>query len=182
MVVGTLSLVQKCQSSGCSGCSVQWNSGIWWWGHCSLVQKCQTSGRSMQWTQWNSDIWWWGHCLWCKKVKPVDGVDAVTQRTMSHHHISLFHSIHCILHTASTGLTFFVSKTMSPPPYTIILLSPLHTASTVSTSLNFLYQRQCPHHHITLFHCVLHPLHTASTVYCIHCIHCVLYPLCDCIH
>ena len=27
--------------------------------------------------QWNSGIWWWGHCLWCKKVKPEDAVDAV---------------------------------------------------------------------------------------------------------
>ena len=32
------------------------------------------SGHSMQWTEWNSGIWWWGHCLWCKKVKPVDTV------------------------------------------------------------------------------------------------------------
>ena len=24
----------------------QWNSGIWWWGHLSLVQKCQTRGCS----------------------------------------------------------------------------------------------------------------------------------------
>ena len=24
--------------------------------------------------QWNSGIWWWGHCLWCKKVKPEDTV------------------------------------------------------------------------------------------------------------
>ena len=68
---------------------MQWNSGMWWWGHCSgrsmcsLVQKGQTMGRgcSMQWMQWNSVIWWWGHCLWCKKVKPVDAVDAVTQWT-----------------------------------------------------------------------------------------------------
>ena len=35
----------------------------------------------MQWMQWNSDIWWWGHCLSCKKVKPEDAVDAVTQWT-----------------------------------------------------------------------------------------------------
>ena len=28
--------------------------------------------------QWNSGIWWWGHCLWCKKVKPEDAVDAVS--------------------------------------------------------------------------------------------------------
>ena len=32
-------------------------------------------------TQWNSGIWWWEHCLWCKKVKPVDSVDAVTDWT-----------------------------------------------------------------------------------------------------
>ena len=32
------------------------------------------SGHSMQ---WNSGIWWWGHCLWCKKVKPVDTVKPV---------------------------------------------------------------------------------------------------------
>ena len=49
MVVGTLSLVQKGQTSGCSGCSMQWNSGMWWWGH----------------------------CLWCKKVKPENAVDTV---------------------------------------------------------------------------------------------------------
>ena len=30
--------------------------------------------RSNQWMQWNSGIWWWGHCLWCRKVKPVDAV------------------------------------------------------------------------------------------------------------
>ena len=100
----------------------------------------------------------------------------------------------------------FVSKTMSPPPYTTIPLHPLHTASTsltFSTKGNvpitiyhysmcplhteycidrihwtFLYQRQCSHHHIPLFHCVLHPLCTASTAYCIHCVHCVLCPLC----
>ena len=46
MVVGTVSLVQKGQTSQCSGCSMQWNSGIWWRGH----------------------------CVWCKKVKPVDAV------------------------------------------------------------------------------------------------------------
>ena len=37
----------------------------------SLIQKGQNSGRSMQ---WNSGIWLWGHCLWCKKVKPMDAV------------------------------------------------------------------------------------------------------------
>ena len=32
--------------SGHSGCSTQWNSGIWRWGHCLWSKKCQTSGRS----------------------------------------------------------------------------------------------------------------------------------------
>ena len=103
MVVGTLSLVQKGQTSGCSGCSMQWNSGICWLGHCLWCKNIKPvdaacSGiviygggdivfgwkRSNQWTQysvdavcsmqWNRGIWWWGHCLWCKKVKPVDAV------------------------------------------------------------------------------------------------------------
>ena len=39
----------------------------------------------------------------------------------------------------------------------------------------FLHQRQYPHHHISLFHCVLHPLHTVSIVYCVHCVHCMPY-------
>ena len=43
-------------------------------GTLSFVQKGQTSGCSVQWTQWNSDIWWWEYCLWGKKVKPVDAV------------------------------------------------------------------------------------------------------------
>ena len=49
---------------------------------------------------------------------------------------------------------------MYPPPYTTILL---HTASTMSSGLTFLYQRQCPHHHIPLFYCAHCVLHTAST-------------------
>ena len=32
---------------------------------------------STQWMQWNSGIWWWGHYRWCKKVKPVDAVDTI---------------------------------------------------------------------------------------------------------
>ena len=55
-------------------CGMQWNSGIWWWGHCSLVQK-----RSNQWMQYavcsgHSRIvvyGGWEIVLWCKKVKPV---------------------------------------------------------------------------------------------------------------
>ena len=88
---GTLSLVQKGQTRGCSMPWTQWINDIWWWGHClwckkvkpedamdavrsgivvccggtlSLVQKGQTRGCSMPWTQWINDIWWWGHCIW----------------------------------------------------------------------------------------------------------------------
>ena len=43
-------------------------------GHVGHVVDAVCSGCS---TQWNSGIWWWGHCFWCKKVKPVDAVDAV---------------------------------------------------------------------------------------------------------
>ena len=39
-----------------------------------MVQKGQTRGCSECSMQWNSGIWLWGHCLWCKKVKPVDVV------------------------------------------------------------------------------------------------------------
>ena len=100
---------------------------------------------------------------------------------------------HYPLHTASSAccvhwFDLIVSKTMSPPPYTTIPLHPLHSTFTASTSLTFLHQRQCPHHHIPLFHCILHPLvwpfcikdnvsttiyhySTASTVYCIPCVH-----------
>ena len=52
MVVGTLSFLQKGHTRRCSGHSMQWISGIWWWGH----------------------------CLSCKKVKPEDAVDAVFSR------------------------------------------------------------------------------------------------------
>ena len=52
MVVGTFSFLQKGHARRCSGHSMQWISGIWWWGH----------------------------CLSCKKVKPEDAVDAVFSR------------------------------------------------------------------------------------------------------
>ena len=106
----------------------------------------------------------------------------------------------CPLHTASTGLTFLHQRTMSPPLFHCTL-HPLHslvwpfctkdnvpttiyhysTASTASYGLTFLHQRQCPHHHIPLFHCILRPLRTASTVYCIHCILCTASTV-YCIH
>ena len=60
---GNIVFHAKGQTRGCSGCSMQCNSGMWWWGHCSLMQKGQTSGYSVQWTQWNSDI--------CNDVKGI---------------------------------------------------------------------------------------------------------------
>ena len=110
---------------------------------------------------------------------------------------STAYCVHCI-----HGFELFTPKKMSPPYTTIPLhplrtastaycvhcvLCPLHTESTASTSLTFLYQRQCPHHHIPLFHCVhcvLLQLRTVSTAYCLYCMLC---PLCTvstlyCIH
>ena len=99
------------------------------------------------------------------------------QRRCPHHHIPLFHGIHCALHTAycvycvhcvtasteSTGLTFDnVPTTIYHYFYCIhCILHPLCTVSNAVTGLTFLHQRQCPHNHIPLFHCMLH------TVYCI---------------
>ena len=53
----------------CSGCS-----GIVIYGGGDIVFGAK---RSNQWMQWNSGIWWWGHCLSCKKVIPEDAVDTV---------------------------------------------------------------------------------------------------------
>ena len=56
--------------------SMQWNSGMWWWGHCLWCKKVKPEDAVHR-MQWNSGIWWWGHCLWCKNVKPEDAVDTV---------------------------------------------------------------------------------------------------------
>ena len=100
------------------------------------------------------------------------GLTFLHQRQCPQHHIPLFYCMHCVLHLTVYCIHWFdlfAPKTMSPQPYTTI---PLCTAycvlCTASTVLTFLYQRQCPHHHIPLFHCILHPLHTVSTVYCVH--------------
>ena len=114
------------------------------------------------------------------------GLTFLNQRQCSYQHIPLFHcllnSLHP-LHTVSTlycihWFDLFPPKTMSPSPYTTIPLCSLCTASTASTvstayyihcihwvlrplhtastGLTFLDQRQCPHHHIPLFHCIHH--------------------------
>ena len=103
------------------------------------------------------------YCIHC-----INWFDLFAPRQCPHQHIPLFHCVLCLLHTASTEycihcvnwFDLFTPKTMSPPPYTTI---PLRTASTASTGLTFWYQRQCPHHHIPLFYCVLCPQSTAST-------------------
>ena len=80
-MVGTLSLMQKGQTSGHTGCSTQWNSDIWWWGHCLKGKNLKPvdalcSGCSGIVVYGGGDI-----VFDAKKVKPVDSVDAVTQWT-----------------------------------------------------------------------------------------------------
>ena len=105
------------------------------------------------------------------------GLTFLHKRQCPHNHIPLTataYCIHCVLHPLHPWFDLFLSKTMSPPPYTTILLCPLHTASTAltastastvycvycvttsteSTGLMFLHQRQC----------LLCPLCTVSTV------------------
>ena len=159
MVVRTLSLVQKGQTRGCSGCSMQWHSSIWWWRH----------------------------CLWCKKVKPLDAVCSGHSGIVIYgggqtsgcsgcsHTVD---TVHCV--TASTGLTF-----LPHIPLFHCILRPLHpvvqpfcTKDNVPTTI----------YHYSTVYCILHPLHpvvqpfcpkdnvlttiyhyfTASTAYCIH--------------
>ena len=134
MVVGTLPLVQKGQTSECSG-----------------------------------------FCIYCvlRPLHPLVGPfctkDNVPTTIYHYSTASTAYCIYCILCALGTVSTayyihwfdLFAPKTMSPPPYTTI---PLHPLCTASTSLTFLYQRQCPHHHIPLFHFI-------------HCVHCILHPL-----
>ena len=93
-----LSLVQKGQTSQHSGHSMEWNSGIWWWGHslwCKKVKPVDAVDTVCS-MQWNSGIWWWGHCLWCKKVKPVDAVDAVLCGSSMQKNTGIWSSGHCL--------------------------------------------------------------------------------------
>ena len=60
MVAGTLSLIQKSQTSGRSRQWMQWNSGIWWWGHVFGAKRSNQwiqshNGHSTQWTQYAVD-------------------------------------------------------------------------------------------------------------------------------
>ena len=152
--------------------------------------------------QWNSGIWWSVRCVLHPVhplVWPFCTKDTVPTTIYHYSTASTAYCYYCS--TASTlwcihWFDLFVPKTMSPPPYTTILLHPLHTVSTASTGLTFLHQRQCLHHHIPLFHCIhwfdlfapktmspppyttvpLHPLHTVSTEYWVQTIE---SPLCN---
>ena len=82
MVVRTLSLMQKGQTSGFSGCSHRVDtihsghsgcsgcSRIVVYGGGHIIFDTKRSNQRMQWmqyavrsTQWNSGILWWRHCL-----------------------------------------------------------------------------------------------------------------------
>ena len=138
----------------------------------------------MEWMQWNSGIWWWGHCLWCKKVITVDALHAVYIRptTIYHystaftaftaftastaycihcvpHHIPLFH---CTLHPLHPLPTTIPLHTASTAYCTHCVLCPLHTASTVSTACmayigNLFTHTKCPPHPPMLL--VTHEIH-----------------------
>ena len=137
------------------------------------------------------------HCL----LHPLHTVSTdltfLGPKTMPDHHMPLFHCIH--------WFDLFGPNTMSPPPYTAIPLHPMHpliwpfctkdivpttiyryfTMSKTSTGLTFLHQRQCPHHHMPLFHCI-HWLtfctknNVPTTIYHIplHPLHLLIWPFC----
>ena len=71
--------MQYAVRSGCSGIVIYGDGDIVFGAKRSnkWTQWTQYAVCSTQWMQWNSGIWWWGHCLWCKKVKPVDAVNTV---------------------------------------------------------------------------------------------------------
>ena len=160
MVVGTLSLVQKGQTRGCSGCRMQWNSGIWWWGHCPLchcihwfdIFAPKTMSPPPYITIPLCPLHTVYYILWFDLFAPKNNVPTTI------YHYSTVYCIHYV-----HWFDLFAPKTMSPPQYITIPLCPLHTASSASSGLIFLHQRQCPHHHIPLSHCVLCPLRTASS-------------------
>ena len=145
--------------------------GIVVYGGGDIVFDTKRSNQWMQWTQYTvvspfctkdnvpTTIYHYStastaYCVLRTVSTASTGLTFSYQRQYPHHHIPLFHCIHCVLH-------------------------PLCTASAASTGLTILHQRQCPHHYIPLFHyvhCILCPLNTVSTAYCIHTIE---SPLCN---
>ena len=83
MVVGTLSKVKAVDSVAaviewtqytvdtvCSGCSTQWNSGIWLW---DIVFDAKRSNQSMHWMQYTVDA----VCSGCSGIVVYGGGDIV---------------------------------------------------------------------------------------------------------
>ena len=92
---------------------------------------------------------------------PSTGLTFLHQRQCLHYYIPLFHGVYCIhcipcihcvncIHCILQPLCTVSTESTVSTSYCIhCILCPLHTAST---GLTFLHQRQCPHHHIPLFH------------------------------
>ena len=141
----TLSLVQKGQTSECSGFGVYCilhplvrhfctkdnvPTTIYYYStayciHCVLCPLCTAS------TSYRIH-----HVLYplCTTSTASTGLTFLHQKQCPHHLTPLFHCIHCILDllcTASIGLTFLHQIQLSPPPYTTIPPHPLHIMSTV---------------------------------------------------
>ena len=143
MAVGTLSLVQKGQNSGCSRIVV--------YGGGNIVFGPK---RSNLWCPHHHRPLF--HCIHC-----VHWFDLLHQRQCSHHHIPLFYCVHwfdlfCTKDNVPTTIYHYSTASTA-----YCIHSVLHLLCTASTSLFFLHQGQCLHHHIPLFHCVhciLHPL------------------------
>ena len=61
-------------SMQCNSGIVVYGGGDIVFGAKSSNQWMQYSVDTVRSMQWNSGIWWWGHCLWYEKIKPVDAV------------------------------------------------------------------------------------------------------------
>ena len=173
-----------------SGHSTQWNSGIWWWGHCLWYKKVKPedavdavcTGCS---TQWNSGIWWWGHCLWCKKVKPVDAVDTVYSRC-SKQWMQYTHSGCSGIMVYGGGDMVFGAKKVKPVDAVDGECSG-HSGCNgivVYGGMSAVYCIQCIHWFDLFAPNTMSPppytplpLHPLCTAYCVHCIHWFL-PFC----
>ena len=162
MVVGTLSLGQKGQTSRCSTLWMQYTvcSGIVVYVGGDNVFGAK---RSNQWMQCTVDA---VHNA-CSRIVVYSDGDIVFGAKESNQWMHWMqyavdavcsgHSMQWMqyLHSGSSGCSGIVVYGGVSAVY-----------CTKDTVLTFLYQRQCPHHHIPLFHCIhciLHPLCTVST-------------------
>ena len=157
--------------------------------HCILHPLCPLCTVSTVWLHALNPLVW--H-FWIKDNVPTTIYHYSTASTayciycVPASTVSTVYCVHCVTAcTESTGLTFLNQRQCPPPPYKTILLCtgycvlcPLHPLVW-----SFLYQRQCPHHHIPLFYCIqcilclLHPLCIVSTVW-LHPLHPLVWPFC----